>query len=96
MRQDFMAGVKQQRNNRKTDGGDYMMNTITKVMDMKTKAIKIAMQILLSMSFIGYFSSLYRGLAGSVSTYTNFIIVFVCLSGSLFVKPEKESRAFLE
>lgn len=59
MRRDFTAGVKQQGNNRKTDG---------------------------------YFSSLYRGLAGKASTYTNFIIVFVCLSGSLFVKPEKESR----
>lgn len=62
---------------------------------MNTKRIgfKISTQILLVIAFIGYFVSLYRGIASNISTYTNFILIIICLSGVLYAKPEKENRA---
>lgn len=69
-----------------------VMDTKTTVMDTKTKIFKIAVQIFLLLSYIGYFVSLYRGIDNNISTYTNYIIVIVCLSESLFKKPGKENK----
>lgn len=75
-----------------------MMNANIKNMDAKskirnTKLYKIAIQVLLVLSYIGYFSSLYRGMDRNVSTYTNYIIIIVCLGSSLFEKPDKDNKA---
>ncbi|KAI4452149.1 hypothetical protein C823_006731 [Eubacterium plexicaudatum ASF492] len=64
----------------------------TKTMDTKTKVFKAAIQVLLALSYMGYFISLYRGNDRNVSMYTNYIIVIVCLSGSLFVKTDRENK----
>ena len=58
----------------------------------KTRLFKIGIQVLLTFAYIGYFFSLYRGIPRNILTYINYIIIIVCLSGCLFVKPEKESK----
>lgn len=64
----------------------------TKSMDMKTKVFKAAIQVLLFLSYAGYFISLYSGSDRNISMYTNYIIVIVCLSSSLFAKTERENK----
>lgn len=61
-------------------------------MNTKTRLFKIGIQVLLTFAYIGYFFSLYRGIPRNILTYINYIIIIVCLSGCLFVKPEKESK----
>lgn len=68
------------------------METDTKSKAIKTKVLKITIQIFLTLTYIGYFVSLYKGNDRNVLMYTNYIIVIVCLSSSLFTKPGKESK----
>lgn len=68
------------------------MDTKMKVMNTKTKLFKITVQVVLIFAYIGYFFSLYKENVGNISAYTNYIILIVCLSGSLFGKTEKESK----
>ncbi len=65
-------------------------------MNSKTKIFQGVVLVALSITFIGYYFSLYRGYESNIAHYSRQIVVLACASMVLFGKKGKFDNSFLD